>query len=365
MQQKDNSEEIDLLHAIRQVWCCRRFVLVVTIVFSVTGILFALFLPVEYKASCEMVPQTSSTSEFRQMSSLASLVGVEIGSMEEHTISPFVYENILSSVVFRKELLSVPISSESDSAVMSLRDYLLRDWEAPDELSYPPYNDRIESISAADYLCFQELDNRIQLTLDDGKGLLTIDVLMPERVMAAQVAQATVELLQRYITRMKIEKVESNLAFVQQRYDEARRRFESIQARRARFRDSNRNTISYVAQTELEKLDAEYTLATDIYRELAMQLELARIKVKETMPVLTIISPVAIPFYKNKPQRIIIIIIFAIAGVVVGVLAVLMIPPVVEVTEWRSLLKLLPKECLDGCNDGPGGVVQRNEIDER
>jgi hypothetical protein len=74
---------------------------------------------------------------------------------------------------------------------MTLRDYLLRDFEANDEeiiaVSMP---DGVESISHADYTCFRELDNRVKLMLDDDKGLLTIEVLMPERLMAAQVAQA-------------------------------------------------------------------------------------------------------------------------------------------------------------------------------
>lgn len=347
MNRSREEEEIDLWQLLQRVWQCRRLVFLSVVLFMAVGVVVAMLLPKEYKASCDMVPQTSHQSELKQMSSLASLVGVNIEGMDEQAISPYVYADIMSSVNFRKELLSTPVYVAEEAMQMTLRDYLLRDFEANDEeIIAVLMPDGVESISHADYTCFRELDNRVKLMLDDDKGLLTIEVLMPERLMAAQVAQAAMEQLQRYITRLRIEKVESNLAFVEQRYDEARSRFESVQARRARFRDSNRNTTRYAAQTELEKLDAEYALAADIYGELAMQRELAKIKVKETMPVLTIINPVAVPFRKNRPHRIIIIITFAVIGMAVGSFLALVIPSVVDTTGWRSLLNLLPAEAV-------------------
>ena len=194
MNKSREEEEIDLWQLLRGVWRCRRLVLLSTVLFTVIGVAVAMLLPKEYKASCDMVPQTSHQSELKQMSSLASLVGVNIEGMDEQTISPYVYADIMSSVNFRKELLSTPVYVAEEGAEMTLREYLLRDFEAGDEEavagSLPA---GVESVSHADYTCFRELDNRVKLMLDDDKGLLTIEVLMPERLMAAQVAQAAME----------------------------------------------------------------------------------------------------------------------------------------------------------------------------
>ena len=187
----------------------------------------------------------------------------------------------------------------------------------------------------------------VSITLDDKKGYVTIAANMPEALAAAQLAQATVTLLQKYITEFKIEKVQSNLDFVQERYDEAKHNFEDIQARRAKFRDANMNTSRYSARTELEKLDAEYTLAMNLYGELASQLEQAKISVKETTPILTVINPVTVPHKKSKPQRSMILFAFTFLGVVAGAGCVLLLPIVAEITgndKFKRFIKELPKK---------------------
>ena len=156
------------------------------------------------------------------------------------------------------------------------------------------------------------------MNLDSKNGYVTVTSNMPEALAAAQLAQATVELLQKYITKFKIEKVQSNLDFVQSRYDEAKSNFEEIQSRRAKFRDANHNSVKYAARVEQEKLDAEYTLAMNLYSELATQLEQAKINVKETTPILTVIRPVTVPYKKSKPQRAMILVAFTFLGFVAG-----------------------------------------------
>ena len=168
---------------------------------------------------------------------------------------------------------------------------------------------------------------------------------MPEAVAAAQMAQATFALLERYITEFKIEKVQSNLDFVQERYDEAKRNFEDVQARRAKLRDANMNTSRYSARTELERLDAEYTLAQGVYTSLAQQVEQAKISVKETTPILTIIKPVTVPYKRSKPQRVQILFIFTFLGFAAGAGCVLGIPTVAEIfgsERIKAIVKELP-----------------------
>ena len=188
-----------------------------------------------------------------------------------------------------------------------------------------------------EYECNKLLSDCISMTLDDKNGYLSISVTMPEAVVAAEMAQATVTLLQKYITEFKIEKVQSNLDFVQERYNEAKANFEDIQDRRARFRDANQNTTRYSARTQLEKLDAEYTLAMNLYSELATQLEQAKINVKETTPILTVINPVTIPLEKSKPRRSIILFGWTFFGVVLGMGAVLVLPSVAEIIGSKRL----------------------------
>lgn len=370
-------QDVDLVELIQRMWINRGLIVKVTIGFMVFGLLIAIFSSKVYTASCDVVPQTSKSSSVSKMSSLAALAGIDISqSQDVKTLSPYVYENIIKSVAFNKELMQTLIDFEEVDNPISFYEYYTNEaYNKPSVLSYilrytiglpgviigaiqgenpvPNYGDliggesSIQTLTSEEYNCIQILGQSVNLTLDDKKGYVTITANMPEALAAAQMAQATVTLLQKYITEFKIEKVQSNLDFVQERYDEAKRNFEDIQARRAKFRDANLNTTRYSARTELDKLDAEYSLAMNLYSELATQLEQAKIKVKETIPVLTVINPVTVPFEKSKPKRVLILFAFTFLGVVAGMGSVLVIPTIAEITgsnRIKNMVKELPQK---------------------
>ena len=371
-------EEIDIVELIKKMWLNRRFIIKITAVFMVLGLVIALVMDDIFTASCDVVPQTSdSNSAKSQMSSLAKLAGIDLAQDQDgKTLSPYVYENILKSTKFRKELMQTKIKfEEADHPVSFFEYYTSEEFNKPTVIDYvkkytlglpgviigairgeqpePDYSalgegeSKIETTSKEEYKVLKILDEVVVLTLDDKKGYVTITVEMPEPLAAAQLAQATVDLLQEYITVFKVEKVQSNLDFVQERYNEVKRDFEDVQARRARYRDANHNTIKNQARIEMERLEAEYQLAMNVYSELAMQLEQAKIKVKETIPILTIINPVTVPYKKSKPSRAMILIAFTFLGGVAGMGCVLGIPWVVEsfgIEKLKGIVLPLPEK---------------------
>ncbi|MBQ3582535.1 MAG: lipopolysaccharide biosynthesis protein [Alistipes sp.] len=368
-------QEIDLVELIQRMWVNRWLIVKVTAVFMVLGVLVALFSPKVFTASCDVVPQTSKSGPSSSMSSLAALAGINLNAVQSaESLSPEVYENIMGSTTFRKELMQTMIDFEKVGHPVSFFDYYTsEEYNKPGVLSYvkkytiglpftilnairgeqpePDYSgvggdsNAIETISKDEYDAMQILGESIGISLDDKKGYVTITANMPEAVAAAQMAQATLTLLQRYITEFKIEKVQSNLDFVQERFDEAKRNFEDVQARRARLRDANMNTTRYSARTEMERLDAEYTLAQGVYTSLAQQVEQAKISVKETTPILTVIKPVTVPYKKSKPQRAMILFAFTFLGAVAGMGCVLLVPAVAEIVgseRMKRFVKELP-----------------------
>lgn len=372
-------QEIDIVELIQKIWHNRGLIIKSTILFMVLGVVVALVSPKVYTASCDVVPQTSNDSGSSKMSSLAKLAGIDLGQDQGgKTLSPYVYENIMASTKFRKELMQTKIKfSDADRPVSFFEYYTSEEFNQPTVIDYvmkytiglpgvimgairgeqpePDYGsmgegDKIETITKDEYKALSVLGEAVAITLDDKKGYVTISTRMPEAMAAAQLAQATVDLLQEYITVFKVEKVQSNLNFVQSRYDEVKAEFEDVQARRARYRDANHNTIKNQARIEQERLEAEYQLAMNVYGELAMQLEQAKIKVKETMPILTIIKPVTVPYKKSEPKRAMILAAFTFLGVVAGMGCVLLLPVAGEIFEserLKSFVKELPKKQTD------------------
>ena len=375
---KQPDNQADLVELIQRMWINKVLIIIVTSVFVVLGLLVALFSPKEYTSACDVVPQASDSSALSRMGSLAALAGINLDQMQNvKTLSPLVYKNIMESTTFRKELMQTPLNFKEIDHPISFYEYCTNEeYNKPSIGEYiikytvglpfvilkairgeqpsPDYgalnqsgDSSIETVTKEEYECLKALDNCITLRLDDKKGYVTISANMPEAVAAAQMAQATLELLQKYITEFKIEKVQSNLDFVQERYNEAKSNFEDIQSRRAKFRDANMNTTRYSAHAELEKLDAEYSLALNLYKELSTQLEQTKISVKETMPVLTVITPVTVPFKKSKPKRVVILFAYTFFGVLAGAGSVLVIPTVAEITgsdKLRRLVKELPQK---------------------
>ena len=375
---KQPDNQADLVELIQRMWINKVLIIIVASVFVVLGLLVALFSPKEYTSACDVVPQASDSSALSRMGSLAALAGINLDQMQNvKTLSPLVYKNIMESTTFRKELMQTPLNFKEIDHPISFYEYCTNEeYNKPSIGEYiikytvglpfvilkairgeqpsPDYgalnqsgDSSIETVTKEEYECLKALDDCITLRLDDKKGYVTISANMPEAVAAAQMAQATLELLQRYITEFKIEKVQSNLDFVQERYNEAKSNFEDIQSRRAKFRDANMNTTRYSAHAELEKLDAEYSLALNLYKELSTQLEQTKISVKETMPVLTVITPVTVPFKKSKPKRVVILFAYTFFGVLAGAGSVLVIPTIAEITgsdKLRRLVKELPKK---------------------
>lgn len=366
--------EIDLVAIIRQVWHNRKFVFRVTLGFMVLGLIVALVTPKAYTASCDIVPQMSGGGTNSQVSSLARMAGINIPQSQDVTaLSPYVYENILLSTRFRKELMTTKIEFREFDSPVSFYDYytdetyskssamyyvkrytidLLSDILSAvrgesdfDQGYFSDRESRIETLTLDEYNVVKTLSKAIAITLDDKKGYVVITATMPDPLAAAQLAQATIDLLQKYITEFKVEKVQSNLDFVQQRYDEVKLDFEQVQTRRAQYRDANQNTIKNSARVELERLEAEYQLIQNVYAELAMQLEQAKIQVKETTPILTIINPVTVPLKKSRPNRAMILFAFAFLGVVVGMGGVLLFPTIADIVgsqRMKGWIKELP-----------------------
>ena len=373
-------QEIDLVELIQKMWINRWLIIKVASVFVVLGVLVALFSAKVYTASCDIVPDTGKSGNSK-MSSLAALAGVNMNSGEDvMALSPLVYENIMNGTTFRKELMQTKINFEDINKPVSFFDYYTsEEYNKPSVFSYvkkytiglpfvilnairgeqpePDYSGignsegpTVETLNKEEFDAMKILGESISLTLEEKKGFVTITSNMPEAVAAAQLTQATVVLLQKYITEFKIAKVQSNLDFIQSRYDEAKKNFEDIQVRRAAFRDANTNTNKYSARVEAEKLDAEYTLAMNLYSELATQLEQAKIEVKKDTPVLTVVRPVTIPYKKSKPQRAQILLAFTFLGVVAGAGLVLGLPMLANITgndRIKRFVKELPEKATE------------------
>lgn len=339
-------KEIDLLAIFKRLWHKRKFIIIVTGYFMLFGLFIAIFSPTEYTATCVFVPQTGSKSGGGGLSSLAAMAGISLGDMGggSETISPNVYPDLLKNMDFQKELMYTKVKFNKWDEPITLYDYYtnpeystfsligtikkytiglpglligaIKGSEKTDSNSTG--NANLNYFTNKEYKCSKILARTISMTLNDKKGYINLNVNMPEAAVAAQIGDATLKLLQKYITRFKIARAQASLNFIEGRYNEAKIEYERKQTLYAEFQDANRVISSKVAATKEDQLKNEYTLAYTIYSELAKQLEQANIKVKEDTPILTAVKPFDVPFNRSKPQKSKILITWTFLGGILG-----------------------------------------------
>ena len=356
--QMPQEEEIDLVEVVRKLWKNRKLILKITVVFMVLGVLVALFSPKEYTAGCTMVPQSGDKKVGGNLSGLASMVGINLGGASGgEVLSPTIYPKIVASIPFKKDLMVTPLKFEGYAQPITLLDYYTKDEYQKFSLGHAIVKytvglpgvimsairgedttrisagkgSAIQSLSKDEKKMAEMLNKMISLNVNDKDGYVQLSASLGEPLAVAQLAERAQELLQTYITDFKIEKVKSNLTFVEQQYDAAKKRYEKMQDSLARFRDANKSFSSAVAKTQEEALTNKYNLAYSVYSELAKQMEQAKIAVNETTPILTIVEPVVVPMERSKPKRGLICVLFTFLGGFAGVGTVLALPFVADV----------------------------------
>jgi uncharacterized protein involved in exopolysaccharide biosynthesis len=180
----------------------------------------------------------------------------------------------------------------------------------------------IKNITYSENLIIKALLENLRVNVNERGGYVTISFTCFEPKLCAEIVLRTQTLLQEFLTEFKLEKVRSNLVFVENSFNEAKQNFETKQAELAKFRDANKSLTTAMARTQEEKLTSEYNLLLSVYTELAKQKEQAKIAVTETTPILTIIEPVKIPVDKSGPKRSLILIGFVFTGFLIGSLCV-------------------------------------------
>ena len=348
-------DEIDLIALLKIVFTARRFVLITTTLFAIIGIVVALNSPVSYTASSTFMPQLSEGRSSSSLGGLASLAGINLSAVmggQPQEIPPSLYPQITKSIPYRLSLLNEPVGPNDES----MRAYILENASGPSLLStIKKYTiglpgllfsgsdgvsgnseSSLLTISEEDRELFAYLDGALTIEVDEREGLVSLNAELDDRLVAATLAQAATDLLQRNVIAFKSQSARNNLDFIERQFESKRKEFEQIQDSIAIFRDQNLNITSTLYQNQLTRLESQFNVISAVFQELAGQVEQAKIQVNKDTPIFMIIEPVSVPLKRSKPKRAKIVIIWTFIG---GALAVgwsLLRAPVKEIIKEIS-----------------------------
>ncbi len=339
-------DEIDLLALVKTMWKGRKTILLSVAAGALLGVFNALNAPTEYSASAVIVPQLNYENQLKlsSLSALTSLAGISNEMNQTGELSPRVYPQIISSAPFLLELMNSPLNFQGHSGTITVFDYFTEHCKPtafatitkytvglpgvligaikgkPKELSLPGDSTRQLIMLTPDQIGIQKLlEQLVTLELTPLEGYITLTARMPEALAAAQLAQKAQLLLQRYITEFKTEKTKANLEFIQGRYDVTKAEFEKAQVSLAMINDRNKNFTSGLSRIETDRIQTRYTIAFNVFSDLAKQLEQNKIQVKKETPAFAVVKPVTVPTEKSKSNRPMIVLIWLFLGGVIGV----------------------------------------------
>jgi len=348
------TDEIDLIEVIRHIWNGRWLIAKVTLAFMVLGLVIAFTTTEQFKAEARLLPEIRDTrggasALLRQFGGLGGL-NIPMGEGAD-AIRPELYPDVLKSTPFFTMLMEQQVSFHSRGVWetttvfeyvndemsrgfwSTVQKYTLKlpwtimGWirgEQKEDAGLGADRDRtLPQLTYEQHEVAKTLREKIRAGIDQRSGVISISSEFPDRMVAAQIAQFSVDYLTDYITEYRIQKAQKDLAFVQERHDEKKQEFHQSQLTLARFRDANRNIVSAAAQTEEQRLQDQYNLAFNVYNGLAQQLEQARIKVQEETPVITLLEPVSVPVERSKPKRGMVMVVMIFIGGIIGISVVI------------------------------------------
>ena len=335
---------IDLVALAITIWGSRGFILKITGVSIVLGLVIAFTTPPEYEASTKLLPESTEGTfpNLGRLSGLVGLAGIDLNSSTDNgTLSPQLYPEIVNSLPFLLDVMNDTLYFERVGLHTTPMDYF-ENMAKPTPLGYvskytiglpriikksifseTTVSDNFEGqfyrFSKDQWNLIESFKERIHLRISDDTGLISISVEMPDAYAAAQITEKIENKVRLAVISYKTEKAKKNLEFVEKAYEESKLDFEESQVRLARAADRNKNVISASGQIEQRRLENDYDVAFEVYKGLALQLEQSKIQLKERTPVFTVLEPVRIPEDKVRPRRAVILMVFSILGVLLGI----------------------------------------------
>lgn len=334
--------EIDLVELAQKVWAKRKMILRNTAIGALVGIVVAFSIPKEYKTTVKLAPENASQAGAAgSMGALAAMAGINMGGAGTDGLTPSLYPDIVASTPFLMELKDMPVTTLKDQQTYTLYEYMTEHQKSPwwSKLMALPgkaiggvmslFSDKEEE-QAETWNPFQltqkqqgflgALSSKIQVK--DVKGVIEATVDMQDALVSAQVADSLVSKLQAYMINYKTEKSRNDLAYAQKLYNEAQQRYFEIQKQYAQYEDANKNVVSAKYAIEKERLQNEVTLAFSVYNGVAQQVEMAKAKVQQDTPVVTILEPAQVALVEVYPNKKMIIGIFVFITFFLSIVAI-------------------------------------------
>ena len=341
MEEKKNSEVIDLRLLWEKLWFRKKLFIKVWVITFVLACIYIYPIPRYYSSSTKLAPEVGGNSlAGGALGSLASSFGFDLGNMETNdAINPMLYPDLMEDNGFVAGLFHIKVTSEDGEISTDYYDYLKcyqkqSIWSMPiiwvkklfkskkaknnANVEFNPY-----FLSEEDHNIAEIIRNNIHFNLDDKTGVITVSITAQDPLICKTLADSVTVYLQDFITKYRTNKARIDLAYYSALADSAWAEYRQSAQIYSRYADANTNLVLESYRNKLNDLENDMSLKFSTYSAINTQLQAARGKVQERTPAFTQLKGAEVPIKPAGPKRMVFVFLMLILATAVTATCIL------------------------------------------
>ena len=324
---------INILGLIKLLREDKKKLLIYSIIAGVIGVILAFATPKIYKSTVILAPEESGQGFSGSISSLASMVGMnmKIGQTGD-ALYPEIYPDLMSSTDFIVGLFPIEVIKDKTGEKYSYFEYLqnhqklafydypkawavmflekLKDEPQPGpEHKVDPF--RLTKIEFEISQCIQ---GNISCSVDKKTNIITFVVTDQDPLIAATIADSVKVHLQHAITDYRTKKARIDLEYMDKLFEKAKSDYDLARQKYAAYADANVDVELQEVRSKIDDLENEMQLKYNIYQTVVEQKQLAQAKLQERTPAFTVIQEASVPVKHSSRPKVVTLAIWMVLG---------------------------------------------------
>lgn len=333
MEEKKKIIDINIVEVIKLLYADSKKVCIYSIVAGIVGVALAFGTPKIYKSTVILAPEESGAGFSGSISSLASMVGMnmKIGQTGD-ALYPEIYPDLMSSTDFIVGLFPIKVITDKTKEQYTYQDYLqnhqklaISDYPVAlaknlieklkkDDEPGPGHKVNPFRLTKKEDEIAKAISSKIDCSVDKKTNVITIVVEDQDPLIAATVADSTQLHLQKAITEYRTKKARIDLEYMEQLFAEARKQYDKARQTYAAYADANQEVVLQSYHMKEEELENEMQLKYNIYQQVVEQRQLAQAKLQERTPAFTIVQRATVPNKHSSRPKVITLAIWMLLG---------------------------------------------------
>lgn len=332
-EKEDKIININIVEVIRLWIADKKKICIYSSVAGVIGVLLAFGTPKIYKSTVILAPEESGNSFSGSISSLASMVGMnmKIGQTGD-ALYPEIYPDLMSSTGFIVGLFPVRVTKSKTNETYSYMEYIQKHQRlaivdypkalvamiieklSEDDKPGPNHKVNPRHLTKKEDEIAKIIKGNIDCSVDKKTNVISIVVTDQDPEIAATIADSVQVHLQQAITDYRTKKARIDLEYMQKLFEEAKQQYTKARQIYASYCDANSKIALQSVQSKIDDLENEMQLKYNIYQQVVEQLQLAKAKVQERTPAFTIVQDATVPIKHSSRPKVVTLIIWMFLG---------------------------------------------------